>query len=147
MSRTLTHHTYTLWHRSIGTRNRNAKKMSNRNAECEEKIEERGNTKVHRNACPSLLYLNLEEKGCVIIENSHEKIKISTYDSKNMSRLGPANFLLLSCVPWGDWLAGVSYPGSVVWSRSRTFWLEPEPVKKLRLRAIAVWPRGAVVAK
>ena len=33
----------------------NAKKMSNSNAECEGKIEERGNAKVHRNARPSLL--------------------------------------------------------------------------------------------
>ena len=31
--------------------------------------------------------------------------------------------------------------------RSRTFWLEQEPVKKLRLRAVAVWLWGTVVAK
>ena len=31
--------------------------------------------------------------------------------------------------------------------RSGTFLLEPEPVKKLRLRAVAVWLRGTVVAK
>ena len=31
--------------------------------------------------------------------------------------------------------------------RSWTFLLEPEPVKKLRLRAVAVWLRGSVVSK
>ena len=39
--------------------------------------------------------------------------------------------------------------GSVLWSRSQTFLLEPELVKKLWLRAVTVWFRGTgtVVAK
>ena len=31
--------------------------------------------------------------------------------------------------------------------RSRPFLLDPMPVKKLRLRAVAVWLRGTMVAK
>ena len=36
---------------------------------------------------------------------------------------------------------------AVLWSRRRTFWQEPEPVKKLRLQAVAVGLRIYVVAK
>ena len=36
---------------------------------------------------------------------------------------------------------------ALLWSRSRTFLLEPEPVIKLQLRADAVWLRGTVKAK
>ena len=36
---------------------------------------------------------------------------------------------------------------AVLWSRSWPFLLELERVKKLQLRAVAVWLRGTVVAK
>ena len=41
----------------------------------------------------------------------------------------------------------IKYLLAVFWSRIRTFLLEPEPVKKPRLRAIAVGLRGYVMAK
>ena len=61
MSRTPTLPTYTLWHRSIGTRNRkarahgNARKMLNRNAEREGKIEECGHKGTQRSTGMSAL--------------------------------------------------------------------------------------------